>query len=365
MSDIRFETVGRAGLITLSRPKALNALSEPMVLEMSDALDEWADDDRIHRVAIRAEGKAFCAGGDVRDVHQRRAGALDFFAAEYQMNTRVKQFPKPYVALIDGICMGGGVGVSMHGTHRIASENIVFSMPEVGIGLFPDVGASHLLSALAGEAGMYLALAGARLGRDDAAALGLVTHPTLSDRLDDALDRTAHARDLDRALDELPERTAPRDPQQAAVIERCFSGTGVGAILDALDDVATGKAATENAFSEAERDFAKSVAATIRTKSPTSLCVTFEEIRRARGLPFEDAIRTEFRIVSQIIDGHDLYEGIRAVLIDKDHAPRWSPATLDGVDPEFVEAHFAEPGHGDLHLPSGQSQPASPTVPAR
>jgi len=345
VSDIRFETVGRAGLITLARPKALNALSEAMVLEAGDALDEWARDDRIERVAIRGEGKAFCAGGDIRDVYQRRAGALDFFAAEYRTNARVKQFPKPYVALIDGICMGGGVGLSMHGSHRIASEKIVFSMPEVGIGLFPDVGASHVLSGLEGEAGMYLALTGARLGRDDAAALSLVTHPTDSDRLDDALDRTAHARDLDRALDELREDTAPRNPAETALIDRCFAGASVSAILDALDDAAVDGATDE------DKVFARSLAATIRTKSPSSLCVTFEEIRRARDLPFADALRTEFRIVSAILDGHDLYEGIRAVLIDKDHAPRWSPASLDGVDPEFVEAHFAVPGHGDLDLP--------------
>ncbi len=358
MSDIRFETVGRAGLIVLSRPKALNALSEAMVAEMSEALGEWARDDRIHRVVIRGEGKAFCAGGDVRDVYHRRAGALDFFATEYQMNARVKQFPKPYVALIDGICMGGGVGVSMHGSHRVASEKIVFAMPEVGIGLFPDVGSSHILSDLEGEAGMYLALTGARLGRDDAAALGLVTHPTDSDRLEDALDRTAHARDLDKALDELSEKTAPRNAREAAVIDECFAGDSVSAILDALDDAANGKAATENAFSADDRAFAKSVAETIRTKSPTSLAVTFEEMRRAEGITFEDAIRNEFRILSRIIDGHDLYEGIRAVLIDKDHAPKWSPATLDGVDREYVEAHFEEPGHGDLDLPAPKKAPA-------
>lgn len=345
MSDILFDTVGRAGLITLNRPTALNSLTEAMVREMGDALEEWARDDRVERVAIRSEGKGFCAGGDVRDVYTRRNEALSFFHAEYVNNHRVKHFPKPYVALIDGVCMGGGVGVSVHGSHRIAPETIVFAMPEVGIGLFPDVGASHVLARMEGERGRYLALTGTRLGRDEAASVGIVTHPTRAERLADALDRTAHARDLDRALGEITEPAEPTesgDADAVAVIDDAFSAGSVPAILERLDVLAADSAVAADA------------AAAIRTKSPTSLMVTNRQIDRAARQSFDECLRTDYRIVSRILEGHDLYEGIRAVVIDKDNAPRWQPATLEGVDMEAVEAHFAEPEHGDLVLPGRQ-----------
>jgi enoyl-CoA hydratase len=339
MADIHFDTVGVAGIITLNRPKALNSLTEPMVLQLSEALTEWAADDRVQRVAIRGEGKAFSAGGDLRDVHTRREAAASFFAAEYRTNYLIKMFPKPYVAVMDGIVMGGGAGVSVHGSHRIASENIVFAMPEVGIGFVPDIGASHFLSEMTGELGLYLALTGARLGLDRAAAAGLVTHATTRERLADALDRTAHARDLDRALGELRVGTEPWPADETGVMADAFGADSVTAILERLDEAATASA------------FAAETARTMRARSPTSLEITFREIRRARGKPFAEQIRTEFRIVSHILEGHDFYEGIRAVVIDKDGAPRWSPASLAAVDPEAVEAHFEEPHHGDLDLP--------------
>ena len=349
MSDIHFDTVGRAGIITLNRPKALNALSEPMILEMGEALEEWRRDDRIERVAIRAEGKAFCAGGDIRDIYERRDGAVDFFATEYRNNARVHHYPKPFVAMIDGICMGGGVGVSVHGSHRVGTENMLFAMPEVGIGLFPDVGASQILSSLEGDMGLYLALTGTRIGRDEAAALGILTHPTDADRLGDALDRTAHARNLDRALDELVVETEPADPAERAMIERAFSAPSVAEILDRLD----------KEDGEVVKECAQTAAAAIATKSPTSLLVTFEEIGRARDLSFDESMLMEFRILSHMLEGHDLYEGIRAAVIDKDRTPRWSPATLSGVDPEAVAAYFEEPGHGDLELPAPARRPAA------
>ncbi len=345
MSDILFETAGRAGIVTLNRPKALNALSEAMVREMSEALEEWERDDRVKRVVIRAEGKAFSAGGDLRAIHERRAGGVDFFAAEYQLNARIKCFPKPYVALIDGVCMGGGVGVSMHGTHRVATEKLVFAMPEVAIGLFPDVGASYILSRLEGEAGLHLALTGTRIGRDAAAGLGLVTHPVDAEHLGDALDRTVEARDLDRALAELTAEVEPRDAEAAAVVDRAFAGASVGEIVERLGEEGP------------DCEIAVEAAAAIATKSPTSLMVTFEELRRGRERSFLECMAMEFRILNEVLDGHDLYEGIRAVVIDKDRAPRWSPASLEGVDREAVEAHFAAPSGGDLDL-SAFTEPA-------
>jgi enoyl-CoA hydratase len=344
MADVAFDRVGKAGVVTLARPKALNALSEPMIHAIAEALDEWALDDRVERVAFRGEGKAFCAGGDVRAVYEARAGARDFFAAEYRNNYRIGVYAKPVVSLIDGICMGGGVGISAHGSHRVASENLLFAMPETGIGLFPDVGATHLLARMEGEAGMHLALTGDRIGRDTAHALGFVTHPVAAERMDDALDRTAHARDLDAALGDLVVETAPRDREEAAVVDEAFAADGVEAILDRLDAMAGDSA------------FAAQAAATIRSRSPTSVLIAHEQMRRAADASLAECLVTDFRIVSRVLDGHDFYEGIRAVLVDKDQAPRWSPATLSAVDRDFIAEHFEEPSGGDLDLPESTAR---------
>jgi enoyl-CoA hydratase len=341
MSEILFDTVGRAGVVTLNRPKALNALSEPMIHAMAEALEEWARDDRVERIAIRAEGKAFCAGGDVRDVYERRAEAIGFFAAEYRNNHRIGTFDKPVVSLIDGICMGGGVGISAHGSHRVGSERTVFAMPETGIGLFPDVGATHLLSRMEGEAGMHLALTGDRLGRDGARAVGFLTHATESARMDDALDRVAHGRDIDRALADIAVETEPRDAAEADVIADAFARESVMAIVERLEALA------------ADSDVARQAAATLRTRSPTSLEITFRQMRRAADATLAQCLVTDFRIVSRVLEGHDFYEGVRAVVIDKDNAPAWRPDRLEDVDAEEIEAYFAQPPGGDLELPGG------------
>lgn len=337
MSDILFETVGRAGLVTLNRPKALNALTEPMVVELGDALDEWAADDRIERVAIRGEGKAFCAGGDIRSVYDRRAGAIDFFAKEYRTNNRIANFRKPYVSLIHGICMGGGVGVSAHGPIRVANETLTFAMPETAIGLFPDVGATHLLSRMADEAGMWLGLTGHRIKRDLAADTGYITHP-VEGSLDAALDRVAHARDLDTALAELTVEVEAMAEADRKVMAKAFAGKSVLDVLARLE--------------AAESEFAEVAAGQIRQRSPTSLAVAFEQIRRAAKLDPAGVLEMDFSIVSRILDGHDLYEGIRAVLIDKDQAPKWDPASLEALDQGEIDAHFAVGAHGKLGLKS-------------
>ncbi|XWN33209.1 MAG: enoyl-CoA hydratase/isomerase family protein [Devosia sp.] len=338
MSDITFHTAGQAGIITLTRPKALNALSMAMVNEMGEALDAWAQDDAVERVVVTHEGKAFCAGGDIRDVYERRETAVDFFIAEYTNNHRVKRFPKPYISLIDGICMGGGVGISIHGSHRVGGENLLFAMPEVGIGLFPDVGASYALSRMDGEFGLYLGLTGHRLKRDGATAAEIITHPVASADIPAALDRAAHARDLDAALGELTVETEPMDAGELKAIADGFSADSVSEMVARLE--AAGDA------------FSAKAAAAIKGKSPTSLSVTLRAIRGAKGRPFEACLRDEFRILCQILKGHDFYEGIRSVVIDKDNAPRWDPASLSAVEPAAIDAHFMEPERGDLPLPS-------------
>lgn len=341
--DVRFETAGRAGVIVLDRQKALNALSHDMIRRMDEALEAWRDDPAIERVAIRAEpGRAFSAGGDIRAVYDLgRAGdpaVVDFFHDEYLLDAKIKTYPKPYVALIDGICMGGGAGVSINGSHRVATENIVFAMPECGIGFFPDVGSSYFLSRMPGRTGLYAALTGARLGLADCHETDLVTHPVASDGLADALDRIAHAADLDAALADLS-----IDPGHSVLaeerprIDRFLDKADVGEILTALDTAGVHDA-----------EWAAAVAAEIRGKSPMSLEIAFHELRRAARHDFPECIRMEYRILNRILKGHDFYEGVRAAVVDKDRNPRWDPVDLEEIDITEVEAHFQEPEGGDL-----------------
>jgi enoyl-CoA hydratase len=329
-----------AGLIVLDRPRALNAITLDMVREMRRALDSWTADPKVTRIVLTGSGeKAFCAGGDIRQLYDLgRAGrheeALTFWREEYALNALINAYPKPYLSLIDGIVMGGGVGVSLHGRYRVAGERYVFAMPEVSIGFFPDVGASHALARLPEETGTYIALTGERLRNADALALGLATHAVRSD----ALSAVREALIAGEAIDPLLERNAfdpgppPLQPHRE-VIAKCFAHDTVSAILAALDEAGT-----------AGSDFAARTAAAMRAKSPTSLAIALEQVRRGRAITFEQAMAMEFRIVSRIIEEHDFYEGVRATLIDKDGQPKWRPASLDSVTPEAVERYFADLG---------------------
>lgn len=335
------EIRGAAGVITLNRPKALNAVTLGMVRAIRTALDAWSEDPAVTRVVIRGAGeKAFSAGGDIRQLYDLgRAGrqdeALVFWREEYVLNGLIHAYPKPYVALIDGIVMGGGVGVSLHGSHRVAGDRYLFAMPEVGIGFFPDVGATFALPRLPGEAGTWLALTGARVRTADAVALGLATHAAPSAAFPAILDDLAAGKPVDDVL--AAHAHAPGDAPVSANrgdIDRCFVGASVGEILDRLD----GAAAAGSAF-------AADAAAVIRSKSPTSLAVALEQMRRGRGLNFAEAMRTEYRIVSRMVDTPDFYEGVRAAVIDKDQSPNWSPAALAQVDEARVAAYFAPLEH--------------------
>ena len=325
---------GRAGLITLNRPQALNALTLGMVRAMRKALDAWADDPEITCVVVQGAGeKAFCAGGDIRRlVEAGREGrpeeALTFWREEYELNALIADYPKPYIALIDGICMGGGVGISLHGSHRVAGERYLFAMPEVGIGFFPDVGASYALPRLPGRTGLYLALTGARLKCADALALGLATHAVPSEAFD-AIRESLQAGDPPDAVlaDHARDPGPPPLDAQRAMIDRVFDEGSVAEIIADL----------EFEGSEAARQIAK----TIKGKSPTSLRIAFEQMRIGATIDFREAMRMEFRIVSRILDGKDFYEGVRAVLVDKDQKPQWDPAKLDDVSDEAVAAYFA------------------------
>jgi enoyl-CoA hydratase len=349
-ADILFERRGAAGLVTLNRPQALGAVTHAMVLALRTQLDAWAEDAAVTRVVVTsAPGRAFSAGGDIRALYELgRAGrhdeALQFWRDEYPLNAVIKTYRKPYVALIDGIVMGGGVGVSVHGSHRVAGDRYVFAMPEVGIGFFPDVGATWFLPRLPGKLGTYCALTGDRLNAADACAAGLATHRVSSARFPELLDALCGTVPVDAVLAAFAE-PAGEGPLALyrATIDRLFDGASVEAILAKLD----GEAASGSAVA----DWSRKVAANIRTKSPTSLKLALAQMQRGADWSFSECMQAEFRIVSRIVHGHDFYEGVRAAIIDKDNAPRWRPAALDAVTPAEVERHFATLGDGELALP--------------
>ena len=344
MSDeILFEQRGKAGFVTLNRPKALNALSHKMVTALAAQLSAWAADPGIVHVVVTGAGeKAFCAGGDIRSIYDaRQAGQVEgldaFFRDEYLLNAQIKAYPKPYVALINGIVMGGGVGVSVHGSHRVGTEKTLFAMPETGIGFFPDVGGTYFLPRMPKRSGVYCALSAGRLKQGDALATGVLTHAISEENVKDLELSLETADDIGAAL-------APYlvTPEQGPVmehleeIERAFSAPSVEEILSRLE--ASGS------------DFALKTAATIRDKSPTSVLIAFEQMRRGAELSFNDCMKLEYRIVSRILKGTEFYEGIRAVLVDKDQAPKWAPSRFSQVDSADLASYFERPPDGDLPL---------------
>ncbi|HEY1476020.1 MAG TPA: enoyl-CoA hydratase/isomerase family protein [Pseudolabrys sp.] len=349
-ADILFERRGAAGLVTLNRPQALNAVTHAMVRRLRAQLAAWADDPAITRVVISAAGeRAFSAGGDIRALYDlgqagRHGEMLQFWRDEYPLNVEVKNFRKPYVALIDGLVMGGGVGVSAHGSHRVAGDRFQFAMPEVGIGFFPDVGATWFLPRMPGELGTYCGLTGERFGNADAAAAGLVTHRIPSARFGALLDGLTGTVSVDALLAAFAEPAGEGSIMaRRGAIDRLFSYGRVEDILAALD--------REAASGSPDAEWAVKTAATMRVKSPLSLKLALAQVRHGKAWDFETCMRAEFRIVSRVIHGSDFYEGVRAVIIDKDNKPRWRPATLAEVSEAEVERHFAALGGDELVLP--------------
>ena len=340
---------GGVGMITLNRPEALHALNFDMCETILAALRVWAEDPDIHIVMIEhAEGsRGFCAGGDIAML--RESGLSDgrearaFFAEEYRMNAMIKAFPKPYLALMDGVTMGGGVGLSVHGSHRVATERTLFAMPETGIGLFPDVGGGWFLPRLRGELGTWLALTGARLKGADVAAARVATHflpseliPNLKAQIAQADFSAGAAEMLGEILSRLT-HTVPTGSFEPYMdlIERCFAHDRAEDIVAALD--AEGS------------EWALEQAKTIRSKSPETVKVALRQVREGgQCQTFEDNMRMEYRIGWRKVQSPDFIEGVRAVIIDKDHNPSWSPATLEGVTAEAVDQYFAPLGEDDL-----------------
>lgn len=342
--EILFERRGCAGFVTLNRPQALNAATDGMVRALAKQLDLWENDSAIDRVVVRANGeRAFCAGGDIRALYEQyKSGevqkSIDFWRVEYTLNHRIKHYPKPYISLIDGIVMGGGVGLSLHGMYRVAGDGYSFAYPEVGIGFFPDVGATHALPRLPGKIGTWIALSGLRVNADDGVYCGLATHRVASAQMPELL----RALETDESVGEVL-KTFSRKPQPGKLaadhpmIDRIFELGSVEEILAALEG-------------EMSEDASK-LARTIRGKSPTSLKIAFEQVQRGGAMDFAEAMRTEFRIVNRVAREPEFYEGIRAVVIDKDNAPRWNPASLEAVTGDKVASYFAPlPADEELQL---------------
>lgn len=327
------------GLLTLNRPKAINSLTHPMVTAMDAALRGWAADDAVRAVVVEGAGeRGLCAGGDVVALyHSAKAGgaeARSFFFDEYRLNARIGRFTKPYVALMDGIVMGGGVGISGHGNVRVVTETCKIAMPEVGIGFIPDVGGTYLLSRAPGNLGLHAALTGAPFGAGDAIAMGFADHFVKHDDLE-VFAAAVVADGVEAALGAYTKQPPPSAlAGQRDWIDRCYTGDSVEDILTAL---------RENADARAN-----DAADLIATRSPVALAVTLAAVRRAAALPsLEEVLVQEYRVSCASLRSHDFVEGIRAQLVDKDRNPAWSPASIAEVTEADVEAYFA-PADPDL-----------------
>lgn len=333
-SELSVEIKGGIALVTLNRPKAFNALTLEMVRDFGERLRQWATDPAISGVVVRGAGeKAFCAGGDIRKLYDARADGpvpTDFFFEEYVMNHRIHHFPKPYISLMDGVTMGGGVGISAHGRYRVATERTLWAMPETAIGLFPDVGGSYILPRLPGKLGLYLGLTGTRLRAAELMEAGLATHFVPHERLDQVVAALIAGEAV------------------VAVLNRFSADAGISTLTDQHTDI--DRLFSASALEEIEADlaadrgeWAQATLTTLRKMSPTSLKLTLAANRRGADLSFDEVMRMEFRVVSRLMQGEDFFEGVRAVLIDRDHAPRWQETPADAA----IEACFA-PLHKDL-----------------
>ncbi|MCA0301636.1 MAG: enoyl-CoA hydratase/isomerase family protein [Proteobacteria bacterium] len=348
--EILFEIKDGLGVITLNRPKVMNSISHGMILEMEKVLPGWEKDPKVKAVVLRGAGdRAFCAGGDVvglyREMKDKTGGTVrrDFFRDEYIVNRRIYRFAKPWISLIDGIDMGGGVGLSAHGSHSVASEKFLFAMPETTIGLFPDVGGGYFLTRLQGALGTFLALTSHRLKAADAVWAGIVDAFVPSAKMND-LQAALGAADLDgpdadRKVDAVIARFAgdagmPTLPGLMADIDKCFSADSVADIVARLK-------------AQPGEWAAKQLAALLKL-SPLSMAITLEQLRRCANRSFEDVMTIEYRMSQACMrEGHDFFEGVRALLVDKDQKPKWNPATVEGVTRDMVEAHF-KPVANDL-----------------
>jgi enoyl-CoA hydratase/carnithine racemase len=341
--DLLVNVDGGVGVVTLNRPKAINSLTHGMVSDLENALRNWEDDDAVHTVLLTGAGeRGLCAGGDVVAIyHSAKADgseARSFWQDEYVLNAYISRYSKPYVSIMDGIVMGGGVGVAAHGSVRVVTDTTKMGMPEVGIGFIPDVGGTYLLSRAPGQLGLHAALTGAPFSGADAIAMGFADHFVPHDQLA-GFTSALVADGVDAALGAFAVEP-PASPllAQRQWIDECYAG-----------DTAVDVVAALRAYGSGPADDAANL---IAGRSPIAVAVTMAAVRRARALDtLEDVLRQEFRTACAALRSHDLVEGIRALLVDKDRNPTWSPASLEQCSPEAVEAYFA-PADPDLRFPT-------------
>lgn len=334
-TDVLFQVADGVGKATLNRPQQMNALTLDMIRALDEQLAGWAADKSIRAVMIYGAGdKAFCAGGDIRALYDAKKDGnarllSEFFWHEYRLDYRVATYPKPLIAVMDGLTMGGGAGIGLNAPVRVASERVVFALPECAIGLYPDIGAAHFLQRCPGEIGMFLALTGLRLRTAGLHYCNLVTHTIPSERLASLTPETL-------SVENVGTRTADISKLQPA-IDVCFGLNSVDAIITAL----------ENRNDPGSQDSIN----LLRRGSPASLKVTFEHMRRMRGKTMADVLKENWRISQHMMAGREFFEGVRARLIDRDEAPDWQPKTLSAVSEAFVNRYFEKlPDQPDLEL---------------
>lgn len=348
VDEVLFSKEASLGVITLNRPNALNALTLNMILQMQRQLSLWKEDTTVHAVIVRSvPGNAFCAGGDIRTLYYSGEGndteQMQFFWHEYRLNHYIHHFSKPYISLMDGIVMGGGVGISMHGSHPVASERFVFAMPETGIGFFPDIGASYLLTRCPGNLGVYLGLTGNRLGVYDALNAGLIKKVVSSDKMPalyDALMNEDLSTDAFERVDQCLHRfTLSSDTEAVSQInpmmEECFKHPTVETIRESLQ--------------KSNTEWSHTTDKTLSHKSPLSLKITLAQLQKAKGLSLAECLQMDYTIVRHFMHHSDFYEGVRALLIDKDKNPQWNPKSLDLVTEQMVQEYFKS-NHPALEL---------------
>ena len=336
---------GRAAIAHLNRPKALNSVTAGMIAELEALLHRCAGDPNIYGIVMEAEGKAFSAGGDIRTIRDWIASDLAtadrFYALEYQHNWSLQCFRKPHVALMNGVTMGGGAGISLFGTHRVAGENMSFAMPETGIGFIPDIGGGWFLPRMPGMTGMYLGLTGRTCARADAYYAGAVTHCIPAAQFETVKAAMIEGEPIDSILDCLHEHPGESFLEQhSEPIGRIFGAASVDEILSGLEK-------EDGVW----RDWARETLAVLAKKSPLSLKVAFEQLRRGKSYrTLKEALVVEYRLATRFIRLPDFPEGIRAVIVDKDQAPKWQPASVSAVSDAFVLSLFEPLPGGDLSL---------------
>lgn len=347
-NEIIIQERNNVGILTLNRPKALNALNYAMIKAMTKQLKVWADDNSIKTVLVKGAGdKAFCAGGDVRAMyHAKQVGdynhLIEFYEDEYNLNYLINTYPKPYLSFLNGITMGGGAGVSINGKYRLATEKLIFAMPETTIGFFPDVGGTHFLSRCPDAMGLYLGLTGDKIDAKDSYALGLVTHYTHSSSLpalEETLIETQWEDDpfpqINELLNEIHQNPGEHSLKaKEQIIAHCFNQKDVNSIITTLK--------------EANDPWAKNCADQLLQKSPTSLKVTHKQIILGKNLDLKKGLEMEYRLSQSFMHENEFFEGVRALLIDKDQKPMWQPSKLEDISNQKIESYFNPIGCKEL-----------------